>query len=102
MPATNEELEHRLATLESEVGRLREQVTRLTTGRPESLADEMIRRAKESQAALSAAWDKAMRDMGIADVEPIPAEELQQMMLVEGIRPEDNEFSRAIIQAREE
>ena len=32
---------------------------------------------------------------------PIPAEELQERMLKNGVRAEDNEFSRAIIQERE-
>jgi hypothetical protein len=39
--------------------------------------------------------------MGI-DVQPIGAEELQDMMLKEGIRPEDNIASRGIIEMREE
>ncbi len=33
--------------------------------------------------------------------EPIPAEELQTRMAQQGIRAEDNEFSRAIIEERE-
>ena len=38
--------------------------------------------------------------MGISG-EPIPAEELQARMVRQGIRAEDNEFSRAIIEERE-
>jgi hypothetical protein len=38
--------------------------------------------------------------MGISG-EPIPAEELQARMARQGIRAEDNEFSRAIIEERE-
>ena len=38
--------------------------------------------------------------MGISG-EPIPAEELQARMTQQGIRAEDNEFSRAIIEERE-
>lgn len=38
--------------------------------------------------------------MGISG-EPIPAEELQARMAQQGIRAEDNEFSRAIIEERE-
>jgi hypothetical protein len=61
----------------------------------------MIREAERSQAAMTAAWDKAMEQMGIR-CEPIPAEELQQRMLDHGIKPEDNLLSRAIIEMREE
>ena len=39
--------------------------------------------------------------MGIVEVEPIPIEELRRSMAHHGIRAEDNEFSRAIIEERE-
>ena len=39
--------------------------------------------------------------MGMAEVEPIPIEELRKSMARHGIRAEDNEFSRAIIEERE-
>ena len=35
------------------------------------------------------------------DVESLTAEEIQQLLLEEGIKPEDNLFSRAIIEERE-
>ena len=41
-----------------------------------------------------------LEKMGISG-EPIPAEELQARMVCNGIRPEDNEFSQAIIKERE-
>ncbi len=44
---------------------------------------------------------EVLEKMGIADVEPIPIEQLQARMVRNGIRPEDNEFSRAIIAERE-
>ena len=43
---------------------------------------------------------KIFKKMGISG-EPIPAEELQARMAQHGIRAEDNEFSRAIIEERE-
>ena len=43
---------------------------------------------------------KMFEKMGISG-EPIPAEELQARMAQHGIRAEDNEFSRAIIEERE-
>jgi hypothetical protein len=49
------------------------------------------------------AWDKAMAEMGVdVSVPPIGAEALQQMLIAEGINPADNEFSRGIIEMREE
>lgn len=44
---------------------------------------------------------EVLEKMGIADVEPIPIEQLQARMVRNGIRSEDNEFSRAIIAERE-
>lgn len=43
-----------------------------------------------------------MKDEGIEDVEPIGAEELQERMRQDGIKAEDNIFSRGIIEMREE
>lgn len=44
--------------------------------------------------------NELLEKMGIADVEPIPIEELHKSM-ASRIRAEDNEFSRAIIEERE-
>ena len=44
--------------------------------------------------------NELLEKMGIADVEPIPVEELHKSMATH-IRAEDNEFSRAIIAERE-
>ena len=44
--------------------------------------------------------NELLEKMGIADVEPIPVEELRKSM-ASRIRAEDNEFSRAIIEERE-
>ena len=44
--------------------------------------------------------NELLEKMGIADVEPIPIAELHKSMATH-IRPEDNEFSRAIIEERE-
>ena len=44
--------------------------------------------------------NELLERMGIADVEPIPVEELRKSM-ASRIRAEDNEFSRAIIEERE-
>jgi hypothetical protein len=40
--------------------------------------------------------------MGIEHVQPIGTEKLQELMRQDGIKPEDNIFSRGIIEMREE
>jgi len=46
-------------------------------------------------------FDEWFKQMGI-NIQPIGAEKLQEMMLKEGIRPEDNIASKGIIEMREE
>ncbi len=47
------------------------------------------------------AIQKMREHLGIADIELMPLEELRRSMARRGIRAEDNEFSRAIIEERE-
>jgi len=47
------------------------------------------------------AIQKMREHFGIADIELMPLEELRKSMASHGIRAEDNEFSRAIIEERE-
>jgi hypothetical protein len=42
------------------------------------------------------------RGLGIEGIEPIRAPALQALMIAEGVDPTSNEFSRAIIEARED
>ena len=44
---------------------------------------------------------KMREHLGIADIELMPLEELRKSMARHGIRAENNEFSRAIIEERE-
>ncbi len=44
---------------------------------------------------------RVMREMGIEPRKLIGARKLQQLMIDQGINPEDNEFSRGIIAMRE-
>lgn len=60
-----------------------------------------LEQARRAKPFIQERWAKVMKELGI-EGKPIPAEELQAMMLAEGIRPEDNEFSRGIIEMREE
>lgn len=58
-------------------------------------------RASQNQDRISAAAAAAFAEMGIT-AKPIGAEKLQQMMLDAGVKRENNEFSRGIIEMREE
>ncbi len=59
------------------------------------------RNAALNQERIAAGWAAAMREMGISG-EPVGAEKRREMMIAEGVDPEDNQFSRGIIEMREE
>ena len=42
------------------------------------------------------------RALGIEHLKPVGVEKLREMMIADGIDPNDNEFSRGIIEMREE
>lgn len=97
MAATLEELEQRLSKVE-------QVITLWQPHSDESPAERgarLLRNAELQQPYIAAAWAKMMEEMGISG-EPIGAEKLQEMMIAEGVNPEDNEFSRGIIEMREE
>jgi hypothetical protein len=66
-----------------------------------ALADELERRSQEEEADVVAGWDKFLKHLRIRG-KPIGAKKLQEMALREGVKPENNEFSRAIVAMREE
>jgi hypothetical protein len=101
MAATVKELEKRLAEVEQEVARLRELVERPLDETPAERGARMLRDVRANQAAVSAGWVSAMKQMGIQG-EPIGAVKVQEMILAYGINSEDNEFSRALVEMREE
>jgi hypothetical protein len=97
MAATIEELEGRLAALEQEVARLRRVVEP-----PDPVGGERPPLPHQSdQAVISAAVARAFAAMGITGT-PLGAEKVQRMIADCGVKPEDNAFSRGIIEAREE
>ncbi len=97
MAATLEDLEKRVAAIEQELA-----LWRLTAAEtPAARGARLWREASLHQDEISAAAKAAFAEMGISG-EPISAEELQAMMLADGVNPEDNQFSRGIIEMREE
>jgi hypothetical protein len=103
MATTLEELEKRLAALEQEVAALRELVEPPLLLTPAERGARLMRQSQSphAHAQLVAGWNKAMEEMGIRG-EPVSPEKLREMMRADGIKPEDNEFSRGIIEMREE
>jgi hypothetical protein len=99
---TLEELATRLATLEREVLQLRQLVQPKSADEtPAERGFRMLREARASQAAFAAGLARSFEQMGIRG-EPVGAEKVQEMIAAEGIDPNDNEFSRGIIEMREE
>jgi hypothetical protein len=69
-----------------------------------ALAQELLRLAREEQPAVAAEARKFrqfLRQLGIRG-KPIGAKKLREMAIREGLDPESNEFSRGIIEMREE
>jgi hypothetical protein len=66
------------------------------------LGAELLRRAEESQPALETAWDELLARWGIYG-EPVGVERLRASIRDElGGRPDDNSFSRELIELRED
>lgn len=97
MAVTLEELDQRLTIIEEELALRRA----LTVETPAQRGARLLRRAKLEQPRMSATMAKVLADLGISG-EPVGAEKLQEMMLADGVNPEENEFSRGIIEMREE
>jgi hypothetical protein len=110
MAATIEMLKKKIAHLQQELAEmsaaldeLREAPTEPGSA-PEALPRDPLAGVRFSDPkALLPLLDEAFAKMGIDVSQPAPTpEEVQQLMLREGIRPEDNILSRGIIEAREE
>jgi len=100
---TLENMERRLLAVEGELADVRERLSRLAP-EEETLHGRNVRILHEAQINLAALADTAQMvftSLGIS-CEPIEAEAVQQQMLAEGVRAEDNSFSRDIIEMREE
>jgi len=67
----------------------------------DSLGEQLIREAREGHAEFVAGWEGFMQELGIQG-QPIGAKKLRELIHQEGIKPEDNAFSKGIIAMREE
>lgn len=102
-----ERLVHQLRTEESGSELREDEIAQQELGWPAIVGTPAERGARLweqshlGQAQWAAGMAKVMEELGISG-EPIGAEELQKMFAECGIKPEDNEFSRGIIEMREE
>ena len=98
MTETLETLAKRVSQLEKVVAEMTLQLSGLVnTSEP----TEPKRRKTTNEQYETQAIQKMREHLGIADIELMPLEELRKSMARHGIRAEDNEFSRAIIEERE-
>jgi hypothetical protein len=67
----------------------------------EELGEQLLREAREGQVEFVAGWDGFMDQLGIRG-KPIAVRQLREMLLREGVHPDDNALSRGIIGMREE
>jgi hypothetical protein len=67
-----------------------------------ALAEEILRETPQERAALVAESKKLLKALGLQGKKPIDAKKLRERMIQGGIDPEGNEFSRGIIEMREE
>ena len=95
MAETIETLTNRIDLLEKRIDTVTHQLSCLVETLGSDTPDNKVDK-KEATKIINELLEK----MGIADVEPIPIEEVRKSM-ANRIRAEDNEFSRAIIEERE-
>jgi hypothetical protein len=98
-------LEQRVAELEKDVQELKADHAPPRNETPEQRGARLLRQAKHvwhSQPMPKEEFDQLLASLGLSDVPVLTPEQLQQEFLKAGIRPEDNAFSRGIIEMREE
>lgn len=96
------QLEATLARLETEVGEALQQVRQIKQAlTPEERRAARIARVRAENERLRPLLEKAFQALGATNP-PIGAEKVQAMVAACGVDPEDNSFSRGIIEMREE
>ena len=104
MTTTIEKLLKKTERIEQDLAEVRQELEKL---RPtKSLTSEertaaRLERVRLKNGKLTPLIDKAFEKMGITG-EPIGAKKVQEMLVAEGVKPEENSFSRGIIRIREE
>jgi hypothetical protein len=99
-------LEERVAALERLVAELRAAKRPATSAAPDPkdpLKDHpLFRQSITDPKELAEHHAQVLKALGIEHVKPVGAQKVREMMIADGVDPDDNEFSRGIIEAREE
>lgn len=98
-------LEERLAAVERAVAELRAAARPPAAAagpRKDPLEGHPLISKKPPPEVLEAMEAEIDRALGIEGIEPVGPEKLREMMIADGVDPNSNEFSRGIIEMREE
>ena len=95
---TYETLKTRILRIEQELAEVRRELEQLAAGREQRWMGNV---QWVDKASWKTWFDEWFQQLGIT-AQPIGAEKLQELILQEGVRPEDNLLSRDIIAMREE
>lgn len=98
MTETLETLAKRVNQLEKVVGKMTQQLSAVVAASKNTNPKNHKTTDKQHEAQTI---QKMREHLGIADIELMPLKELRKSMARHGIRAEDNEFSRSIIEERE-
>jgi len=102
MTATIEMLREKIAHIQRELAEVSAALDEMVV-QPAALPNPLAGLKFADPKALLPILDKAFAEMGIDVTQPaMGPEEVQQLMLREGVKPEDNVLSRGIIEARGE
>jgi hypothetical protein len=104
MTTTIEKLLIKTERIEQDLAEVRQELEKLRPTKPltpEERAAARLARVRSKNEKLIPLIDKAFEKMEITG-EPIGAEKVQEMLAAEGVKPEENSFSRGIIKMREE
>lgn len=105
MATSNEalkELRKKIDQMENNLIEMRQSIDQILTIKENKLYDDWRSKFQWADKEELKKWFEEWRKRNGVTNKPIGAEKLQEMMLKEGIKPEDNSFSKGIIEMREE
>ena len=95
-------LERRVAHLEQEIRDLKADLHPPSEETSAQRGERLFRQARETKPLSKTEMQQLLQELGLPWLESKTPEQLQQELLAAGIRPEDNAFSKGIIEMREE
>jgi hypothetical protein len=96
-------LEGRVAALEYELAILRAAIGSATPDPNDPLKNHpLFRQSITDPKELAEHEARVLKALGIEHLKPVGAQKVREMMIADGIDPNDNEFSRGIIEMRED